>query len=128
MGKRKQIPPRYSAVKVQGRPLYDWTRRGIDVEQPPREVEIYAVRIEEIRLPEVTFTVSCSKGTYIRSLCAEVGEGLGCGGCLSALRRTRSGSFGLETALAIGSLTEEGTPERLAAHLHRWRMCCRDWP
>jgi tRNA pseudouridine55 synthase len=116
-GKRVQTPPLYSAVKFKGRPLYDWTRRGITVEQTPREVEIYAVRIEEVRLPEVTFTVSCSKGTYIRSLCAEVGETLGCGGCLSALRRTRSGFFSLETAVAIGSLPREEKAKRLSAQL-----------
>ncbi|MDP2840402.1 MAG: tRNA pseudouridine(55) synthase TruB, partial [Syntrophales bacterium] len=92
-GRRAQLPPRYSAVKVRGKALYDWTRRGIDVEAPAREVEIYDIRIEEVRLPEVTFAVSCSKGTYIRSLCAEAGEALGCGGCMSGLRRTRSGNF-----------------------------------
>ncbi|MDA8124183.1 MAG: tRNA pseudouridine(55) synthase TruB [Deltaproteobacteria bacterium] len=117
VGRREQTPPRYSAVKFQGRPLYDWTRRGIEVEQTPREVEIRAVRIEAIRLPEATFTVSCSKGTYIRSLCAEVGETLGCGGCLSALRRTRSGCFSLETALAVESLPELREAERLSPYL-----------
>jgi tRNA pseudouridine55 synthase len=116
-GRRVQMPPLYSAVKFKGRPLYDWTRRGIAVEQTPREVEIYAVRVEAVRLPEVSFTVACSKGTYIRSLCAEVGEALGCGGCMSALRRTRSGFFSLEMALAIGSLPGEEKAERLAAQL-----------
>ena len=116
-GKRKQVPPRYSAVKVRGKALYDWTRRGIDVEAPSREVEVYNIRIEEIRLPEVTFAVSCSKGTYIRSLCAEVGETLGCGGCMSALRRTRSGDFREEAAVTLEGLTREEKRERLAAHL-----------
>jgi tRNA pseudouridine55 synthase len=116
-GKRDQIPPRYSAVKVRGRALYDWTRRGADVEAPAREVEIYDIRIEEIRFPEVDFTVSCSKGAYIRSLCAEVGETLGCGACMSALRRTRSGNFHEEEAVALGGLTGEEKRERLSAHL-----------
>ncbi len=113
------MPPLYSAVKFRGRPLYEWTRRGIEVEQLPREVEVYSVRIDEIRLPEVTFTVSCSKGTYIRSLCAEVGEALGCGGCMSALRRTRSGCFREEMALALApeGMTAEEKRERLPAHL-----------
>ncbi len=104
-------------MKVRGRALYDWTRRGIDVEAPAREVEIYDIRIEEIRLPEVTFAVSCSKGTYIRSLCAEAGEALGCGGCMSALRRTRSGNFREEEAVALKGLTGEEKRERLTAHL-----------
>ncbi len=116
-GKRLQIPPRYSAVKVRGRALYEWTRRGIDVEASAREVEIYDIRIEEIRLPEVIFAVSCSKGVYIRSLCAEVGETLGCGGCLSALRRTRSGNFREEEAVGLAGLTGEEKRERLSAHL-----------
>jgi tRNA pseudouridine55 synthase len=99
-GRREQIPPRYSAVKVRGKALYDWTRRGIDVEAPAREVEIYDIRIEEIRLPEVTFSVSCSTGTYI-----------------SALRRTRSGNFRVEAAVALEGLTAEEKRERLTAHL-----------
>ncbi len=116
-GKREQVPPRYSAVKVRGKALYNWTRRGIDVEAPARDVEIYDIRIEEILLPEVTFAVSCSKGTYIRSLCAEAGEALGCGGCMSALRRTRSGHFREETAVALEGLTGEEKRERLTANL-----------
>lgn len=118
VGKRAQIAPKYSAVKVNGRALYDWTRRGIDVAQPKREVEIYSIRIEEIALPEIVFTVSCSKGAYIRSLCGEIGEALGCGGCMSALRRTRSGMFRIESAISLDELStagwdaavEKGTP------------------
>ncbi|MBU2054898.1 MAG: tRNA pseudouridine(55) synthase TruB [Proteobacteria bacterium] len=116
-GRREQTPPRYSAVKFRGKALHDWTRRGIAVEALPREVEIYDVRVEEVRLPEATFTVSCSKGTYIRSLCAEVGEKLGCGGCMSALRRTRSGCFREEQALAMEGLTAQGKKDLLTAHL-----------
>ena len=116
-GKRQQAPPRYSAVKVRGKALYDWARRGIDVEAPAREVEVYGIGIEEIRLPEVTFTVSCSKGTYIRTLCAEAGEALGCGGCMSALRRTRSGNFREGEAVALAGLTVEERREQLTACL-----------
>jgi tRNA pseudouridine55 synthase len=116
-GKREQLPPLYSAVKFQGKPLYEWTRQGIPVVQLPREVEVYGIRIDEVRLPEVTFTVSCSKGTYIRSLCAEVGEALGCGGCMSALRRTRSGCFHEEMALVTEGMTEGEKRELFTAHL-----------
>ncbi len=116
-GKREQLPPLYSAVKFKGKPLYKWTRQGIAVEQLPREVEVYGIRIDEVRLPEVIFTVSCSKGTYIRSLCAEVGEVLGCGGCMSALRRTRSGHFYEEMALVTEGMTEEEKRELFTAHL-----------
>jgi tRNA pseudouridine55 synthase len=107
-GRRDQMPPRYSAVKVRGRPLYDWTRRGIDVAAAPRPVEIYRIAIEVIRLPEVTFAVACSKGTYIRSLCAEAGEQLGCGATLSALRRTASGCFTIGDAVALEALSGAG--------------------
>lgn len=117
IGRREQLPPLYSAVKFRGKPLYEWTRRGIAVEQLPREVEVYDIRINEVRLPEVIFTVSCSKGTYIRSLCAEVGEALGCGGCMSALRRTRSGRFHEQMALVTEGLTEEEKRELFTAHL-----------
>jgi len=116
VGKREQTPPLYSAVKFKGRPLYDWTRRGIEVEQLPRDVEVFSLRIDEVRLPEVTFTLSCSKGTYIRSLCAEVGEMLGCGGCMSALRRTRSGAFGEEAALTMEGLAEARKQGSFRAH------------
>jgi tRNA pseudouridine55 synthase len=117
IGKRVQVAPRYSAVKVKGRALYDWTRRGIEVEQPSRDVEIYSVRIDALTLPEVAFTVSCSKGTYIRSFCAEVGEALGCGGCMSALRRTRSGMFGIESAITLDAASREGWEELAKARL-----------
>jgi tRNA pseudouridine55 synthase len=116
-GRRMQFPPRYSAVKVRGKALYDWARRGIDVEAPAREVEIYDIRVERICLPDVTFTISCSKGTYIRSLCAEAGELLGCGGCMSALRRIRSGHFSADTAVVLEGLKREEKRERLTAHL-----------
>lgn len=117
VGRREQLPPLYSAVKFRGRPLYEWTRRGVEVTQPPREVEVYGVRVDEVRLPEVVFTVSCSKGTYIRSLCAEVGEMLGCGGCMSALRRTRSGCFYEEMALVTEGIPEAEKRELFTAHL-----------
>jgi tRNA pseudouridine55 synthase len=118
-GRREQVPPLYSAVKFRGRPLYEWTRRGVEVEQLPRAVEVYSVRVDEISLPEVTFTVSCSKGTYIRSLCAEVGETLGCGGCMSALRRIRSGGFREEMAIALApeGMTADEKRERLLERL-----------
>ncbi len=116
-GKREQTPPLYSAVKFRGRPLYHWTRRGIAVELLPRKVEVFAIRLEAFRLPEVDFTVSCSKGTYIRSLCAEAGELLGCGGCMSALRRTRSGFFHEKMALAMENLQEEEKRKLLAARM-----------
>ncbi|MDI6725999.1 MAG: tRNA pseudouridine(55) synthase TruB [Smithellaceae bacterium] len=100
-GKRTQAVPAYSAVKYRGKPLYKWARQGAPVEVPARAVEIHTLELIGVDLPYVTFTVSCSKGTYIRSLCHEIGEVIGCGACLWSLRRTRSGTFSLQNALPL---------------------------
>ena len=119
VGKITQIPPRYSAVKFQGRPLYAWARKGIDIEALPRTVEIFRIRVEKIALPEATFHVSCSKGTYIRSLCADVGRELGCGACLNELRRTASGPFTEKSALLLDGLAPERQQQLLTERLIR---------
>jgi tRNA pseudouridine55 synthase len=93
MGKIEQRPPRYSAVKYKGKALYKWARRGQPVDAAPRSVMIYGITIESIQVPDVVFQVSCSRGTYVRSLCSDIGDRLGCGACLYALRRTKSGPF-----------------------------------
>lgn len=113
VGKGEQLPPRYSAVKFQGKPLYQWARKGIAVEPLPRVMEIHRLTVEELDLPYVTFTVSCSKGTYIRTICSDVGEILGCGACLAGLRRTRSGAFREEQALPLKGMDKE----TFAAHI-----------
>ncbi len=94
-----QRPPAFSAVKHQGKPLYRWARQGVAVQAPLRKVEIHRIVLETVALPFVTFRVACSRGTYIRTLCADAGEALGCGACLSALRRLRSGPFREEEAV-----------------------------
>ncbi|MBW2557295.1 MAG: tRNA pseudouridine(55) synthase TruB [Deltaproteobacteria bacterium] len=104
VGRIEQRVPKYSAVKFKGKPLYKWTRQGVDIEPPLRKVDLYHINVEEVRIPYVTFTVSCSKGTYIRSLCADIGDRLGCGACLSALRRTRSGCFSEKDAISLEGL------------------------
>ncbi|HLA28496.1 MAG TPA: tRNA pseudouridine(55) synthase TruB [Syntrophales bacterium] len=117
VGSREQIPPLYSAVKYQGKPLYKWTRKGVAVPVLPRSIEIYKLMLEEIDLPYVTFNISCSKGTYIRSICLEVGEMLGCGACLSGLRRTKSGNYSEEAALSLAEKGEKDKKESLTAHI-----------
>jgi tRNA pseudouridine55 synthase len=101
MGVIEQRPPAYSAVKYQGKSLYKWARQGIAIEVAPRKVEIYSIVLKNIALPYVTFFVSCSKGTYIRSLCSDAGDILGCGACLSGLHRIRSGPFADESAIVL---------------------------
>jgi tRNA pseudouridine55 synthase len=112
VGKIQQVPPRYSAIKFKGKPLYKWARKGIAIDPLPRIIEIYNISIDEVALPYVTFSVSCSKGTYVRSLCSDIGEMLGCGACLARLRRTRSGSFFEASALSLEGFdnTKEKTP------------------
>lgn len=116
-GEISQAPPRYSAVKYKGKPLYHWARKGIDISLPPRTVKVYSSILEAIDLPYVHFRVACSKGTYIRSLCADIGERLGCGGCLAALRRLRSGCFALEAAVSLEEIPAGERKEVLAAKL-----------
>lgn len=105
-GEYDQIPPMYSAKQINGKRLYDLAREGITVERKPVRVKISSVRIESIELPDVIFTVDCSKGTYIRTLCADIGEKLGCGGAMAHLTRTRVGGFHIEDALTIGQIQE----------------------
>jgi tRNA pseudouridine55 synthase len=95
-----QIPPMFSAVKMQGVPLYRLARKGIEVERKQREVEIYKIQMEEMELPLVRFRVSCSKGTYMRTLGRDLGRKLGCGAHLLRLRRIRSGPFTLDQAIS----------------------------
>ncbi|MBN2255717.1 MAG: tRNA pseudouridine(55) synthase TruB [Deltaproteobacteria bacterium] len=116
IGRHNQAPPLYSAVKFKGKPLYKWTRQGVNIELPPRDVEIYTVNIEDISMPYATFHLSCSKGTYIRALCADVGDRLGCGACVAGLRRTRSGRFLEHDAVSLNGCDEKEQRERLLEH------------
>ncbi len=97
-GKIKQVPPMYSAVKSSGRPLYRLARKGLVVDRPARDVEIFAIDILDIKMPCISFRVSCSRGTYIRSICHDIGKELGCGAHLGKLRRISSGLFHINEA------------------------------
>lgn len=106
IGPYEQIPPMYSALKVDGKKLYELAREGKEVERKARSVEIYSLEIEKIELPRVTMTVQCSKGTYIRTLCYDIGEMLGVGGCMEHLRRTQAGSFYVDQSLTLDSVVD----------------------
>jgi tRNA pseudouridine55 synthase len=112
-GKIKQIPPAYSAVKYCGKPSYKWARNGILPDLKPREVIIHSINIENISFPRVVFRVVCSKGTYIRSLCSDIGEVLGTGACLCDLRRLTSGIFLEEMAIDLSDYAGNGNKEEL---------------
>ena len=94
-----QVPPMFSSVKVSGTPLYKLARKGMVVERAPKKVEIFDLKVTDISMPYVRFTVSCSKGTYIRTLASDIGRRLGCGAHLSALKRTRSSEFNVDEAV-----------------------------
>jgi tRNA pseudouridine55 synthase len=102
-----QMPPIHSAIKQQGKPVYEMARKGVDVILEPRKVSIYAFEITAVALPVVHFRVVCSTGTYIRSLANDFGEALGCGGYLSKLCRTRIGAFELKDAYDMQTLEEK---------------------
>ncbi len=104
LGGYDQIPPMYSALKVNGKKLYELARAGKEVERQSRPVEILSIEILEMNLPEIRFRVDCSKGTYIRTLCHDIGQKLGCGGTMKSLKRTRVGSFAAEDALTLAEL------------------------
>ena len=106
LGDYDQIPPMYSALKVNGKKLYELAREGKEVERQARRVRILEIEIQEICLPEVTFTVTCSSGTYIRTLCQDIGEKLGCGGCMKSLLRTQVDRFGLSESHKLSELEE----------------------
>lgn len=106
VGTYEQVPPMYSAKKINGKKLYELAREGKVVERKPTSVTITSIEIKEISLPEVTFVVTCSKGTYIRSLCRDIGQKLGCGGCMAALTRTRTGNFTIEAAIPLKKLEQ----------------------
>lgn len=106
IGPYEQIPPMYSALKVNGQRLYDLARQGHTVEREPRSIMIHNIIIESISIPDVTIRVTCSKGTYIRTLCYDIGNKLGCGACMASLERTRSGIFKKDSAITLSELEQ----------------------
>ena len=113
VGAYEQIPPMYSALKVNGKRLYELARAGKEVERKGRPVEIHNSEILSVSLPEITFRVACSKGTYIRTLCHDIGQKLGCGGTMKSLKRTRVGIFTIDGALKLSQLEELAAQGRL---------------
>ena len=110
-GKIQQIPPMYSALKVGGQKLVDLARKGKEVERQPREIEIFTLDCLEFSGNEAKLRVRCSKGTYIRTLCKDIGEALGCGGCMAALRRVQAGEYTIAEAVPLQTLLETENSE-----------------
>ncbi|MBR6951556.1 MAG: tRNA pseudouridine(55) synthase TruB [Oscillospiraceae bacterium] len=121
-----QIPPMYSAVKVQGKKLYELARKGMEVERKPRRITIYSLEAEGWDGTDAILRVKCSKGTYIRTLCHDIGRKLGCGGCLAELRRTAAGRFTLDDCLPLEQIlaaAEQGRAEELLLPVDRLFDC-----
>jgi tRNA pseudouridine55 synthase len=104
VGEIEQIPPMYSALKIGGKKLYELARKGIEVERKPRKIRIHSIEVLKIANDLIEMLVDCSKGTYMRTLCHDIGNRLGCGGCMSALIRTRVGRFALEQCITTNQL------------------------
>lgn len=113
IGEYDQIPPMYSALKVNGQKLCDLARQGKEVERKARRVTIHELEVTEMALPLVTMRVHCSKGTYIRALCQDIGEKLGCGGCMQRLVRTRVSEFTLDRAATLDEIERFRDEDRL---------------
>ncbi len=127
VGEYMQIPPMYSALKVNGKKLYELAREGVEVERKARPVHFHEIEILSVKLPVVKLRVACSKGTYIRTLCNDIGEKLGCYGAMKSLVRTRVGAFDIEEAITLSELEEKRdagkleevlvSPDRVFEHL-----------
>ena len=109
-GKIQQIPPMYSAIKVNGQKLCDLARKGKEVERQPREIEIFELTCLEFAGNTARLRIHCSKGTYIRTLCKDIGAALGCGGCMQSLRRVSAGEYTIDEAVTLTDLLETDNP------------------
>jgi tRNA pseudouridine55 synthase len=117
VGPIQQVPPMYSALHRGGKRLYELARQGVEVERKPREVIVHSIRLESVALPDFVIRIRCGKGTYVRTLAADVGAALGCGAALAALVRARVGPFALEAAVTWDEVREARSAERLWSRL-----------
>ncbi len=124
-GEILQVPPMYSALKVDGKKLYDLARKGIEVERKPRPITIHELTLLGMEADGIRLRVRCSKGTYIRTLCKDIGEALGCGGCMARLRRVRAGEYTVDGAVPLEVLLEAENPEQ---YLLPMDSMFRDYP
>ncbi|MCL5104399.1 MAG: tRNA pseudouridine(55) synthase TruB [Armatimonadetes bacterium] len=130
VGEIEQVPPMISAIKHQGKPLYKHAREGVTIERAPRPVTIYSINTTDFTpgpRAEAELIVNCSSGTYIRTLCSDIGDKLGCGGHMSALERTRVGRFAIEDAITVDELTQ-AADGRLEAQLISMADAIQDIP
>ena len=129
IGKLEQVPPMYSAVKVNGKKLYELAREGKEIERKSRMIEVYDIRIRQFLPPDrVEIDVDCSKGTYIRTLCSDIGKALGCGGHMAELLRTATGAFSLDNAIRLDELKALAEQEKVEDVLLTMEDALEDFP
>ena len=118
VGELSQLPPMYSAVKIDGKKLYEYARAGKEVERKPRNITVYEIETEAIEIPYVTMKITCSKGTYIRTLCKDIGEKLGCFGAMAELERVYTAGFSIEDAYTLSEIEKFRDEEKLTDILY----------
>ena len=128
LGDIEQIPPMYSAIKIGGKKLYELARKGDSVERPPRRIRVSSIEIEGRSGEDYLLRISCSKGTYVRTLCNDIGETLGCGACMSSLRRTRAGAFSVDNAHSLDEIEAAAKDGRLSGILLPVDTLFADYP
>ena len=112
-GVQQQLPPMYSAVKIGGKKLYELAREGKEIERKPREITVFSVELLHFENNSARLRIHCSKGTYIRTLCHDIGQALGCGGCMAALRRVQAGAYRLADAVTLDEILAHPEPQTL---------------
>ena len=112
-GVQQQVPPMYSAVKIGGKKLYELARAGKEIERKPREITVFSIELLDFSNDSTCLRVHCSKGTYIRTLCHDIGAALGCGGCMAALRRVQAGAYSIEEAVTLDEIIAHPAPQAL---------------
>ena len=113
LGEQQQLPPMYSAVKINGKKLYEIARKGKEVERTPRTITVFELKLLDFDGTTARLYIHCSKGTYVRTLCHDIGAALGCGGCMAALRRVQAGAYGEAEAIPLDAIIATPQPEAL---------------
>lgn len=112
-GELSQLPPMYSAVKIGGKKLYELARAGKEIERKPRNITVFSIELLDFSNNDAVLRIHCSKGTYVRTLCHDIGAALGCGGCMAALRRTQAGAYSLAQSVKLDEIVAHPAPETL---------------
>lgn len=128
IGDSLQIPPMYSAIKVNGKKLYELAREGVEIERTPRPITVYELEILSVELPYVSMRITCSKGTYIRTICHDIGEKAGCGACMAKLTRTKVSCFDIKDSITLTKVEELRDNGQLSSHIVSVEQMLEEYP